>query len=125
MLFEEHRVAVTPFRDAYRLGSTMELAGYDATLNPKRVEILRKGARVYLHEPEAEPVLAQWWGWRPMTPDSLPVLDRSPAMSNVWIAAGHNMLGLSMSPATGRLVAELIAGTPPHVDPTPYRVGRF
>lgn len=125
MLFEEHRVAVTPFRDAYRLGSTMEFAGYDATLNPKRVEILRKGARVYLHEPEAEPVLEQWWGWRPMTPDSLPVIDRSPAMSNVWLAAGHNMLGLSMSPATGRLVAELVAGATPHVDPTPYRVGRF
>jgi D-amino-acid dehydrogenase len=125
MMFEEHRVAVTPMREAYRLGSTMEFAGYDTTLNPKRLELLRKGARHYLHEPEAEPVLEQWYGWRPMTPDSLPVLDRSPKMDNVWIAAGHNMLGVSMAPATGKLIAELLAGTTPHIDPKPYRVGRF
>jgi D-amino-acid dehydrogenase len=43
----------------------------------------------------------------------------------VLIAAGHNMLGLSMATATGKLIAELAAGTTPHVDPTPYRVGRF
>ncbi len=124
MMFEEHRVAVTPFHEAYRLGSTMEFAGYDTSTNPKRVELLRRGARLYLHEPEGEPVLETWWGWRPMTPDSLPIIDRSPALANVWIAAGHNMLGLSMAPATGRLVAELVAGTTPHVDPKPYRVGR-
>lgn len=125
MMFEEHRVAVTPMTDAYRLGSTMEFAGYDATLNPKRLELLRKGARHYLHEPEAEPVLEQWYGWRPMTPDSVPILDRSPAMANVWIAAGHNMLGLSMATGTGKLMAELVSGATPHVDPKPYRVGRF
>jgi D-amino-acid dehydrogenase len=125
MLFDEHRVAVTPMREAYRLGSTMEFAGYDTSLNPKRLDLLRKGARQYLHEPEAEPVLEQWYGWRPMTPDSLPILDRAPAMDNVWIAAGHNMLGLSMAPGTGKLMAELIAGVTPHLDPKPYRVGRF
>lgn len=125
MIFEEHRVAITPFRDAYRIGSTMEFAGYDTSVNPKRVELLRKAARHYLHEPEAEPVLETWWGWRPMTPDSLPVIDRSPALSNLWIAAGHNMLGLSMAPATGELVTALISGRTPTIDPTPYRVGRF
>jgi len=46
-------------------------------------------------------------------------------MPNVWIAAGHNMLGLSMAPATGRLVAELIAGEQPHVESKPYSPGRF
>ena len=111
--------------DAYRLGSTMEFAGYDATLNPKRLELLRKGARHYLHEPEAEPVLEQWYGWRPMTPDSVPILDRSPAMANVWIAAGHNMLGLSMAPATGKLVAELIKGGKTHIEAKPYSLSRF
>ncbi len=60
-----------------------------------------------------------------MTYDSLPIIDRSPRWGNVWVAAGHNMLGLSMAPATGRLVAELIALREPHIDPTPYRAGRF
>ncbi|HEV3120197.1 MAG TPA: FAD-binding oxidoreductase, partial [Gemmataceae bacterium] len=122
---EEHRVGVTPMQSGYRLGSTMEFAGYDTTLNPRRLALLRDGAAHYLHEPYAEPVVEEWYGWRPMTPDGLPIIDRSPALDNVMIAAGHNMLGLSMAPATGKLVAELLAGQTPHVDPTPYRATRF
>lgn len=125
MLFEEHRVAVTPMRSGYRLGSTMEFAGYDSSINPRRLALLREGARPYLHEPYCDPVVEEWYGWRPMTYDSLPIIDRSPAMNNVWIAAGHNMLGLTLAPATGKLIAELINGTPPHVDPRPYSVARF
>lgn len=120
LIFEEHRVAVTPFQSGYRLGSTMEFAGYDATMNRARLSILTEGAKVYLKEPLAEPVQEEWWGWRPMTFDGLPVIDRSPAMANVTIAAGHNMLGLSMATATGKLVAELADGHPPHLDPGPY-----
>jgi D-amino-acid dehydrogenase len=125
MIFEEHRVAVTPFRSGFRLGSTMEFAGYDTSLRAGRLELLKAAARLYLHEPLAEPVQEVWYGWRPMTPDSLPIIGPSPALPNVWIAAGHNMLGLSMAPATGRLVAELIAGESPHIEPQPYLAGRF
>src|SRR5262249_22827203 len=113
LLFEEDHVAVTPMRSGYRLGSTMEFAGYDATLNPRRLDVLRDAARHSLHEPFTEPVLEAWFGWRPMTYDGLPVIDRSPAWRNVLIAAGHNMLGLSMAPATGRLVAELLSDRTP------------
>jgi D-amino-acid dehydrogenase len=60
-----------------------------------------------------------------MTPDSLPVIGRSPAYENVLIAAGHNMLGVSMAPATGNLVAELLGGGAPHLDPAPYSATRF
>ena len=60
-----------------------------------------------------------------MTYDSLPIIDRSPRYENVVIAAGHNMLGLSMAPATGKLVAEMVNGSSPHIDPAPYRVSRF
>jgi D-amino-acid dehydrogenase len=60
-----------------------------------------------------------------MTYDSLPIIDRSPSYENVFIAAGHNMLGLSMATASGKLIAELAAGAAPHVDPAPYRVSRF
>jgi D-amino-acid dehydrogenase len=125
MILEEHRVAVTPFRSGYRLGSTMEFAGYDTTLRRERLELLTSAARLYLHEPLAEPMQEEWYGWRPMTPDSLPIIGPSPRLANVWIAAGHNMLGLSMATGTGRLVAELIAGERPHIDPQPYRPTRF
>lgn len=125
LIFPETRVAVTPLQDAFRLGSTMEFAGFDDSLPARRLQLLRDGAAPYLRQlpdtADAEP----WFGWRPMTPDGLPIIDRSPAAGNVWIAAGHNMLGVSMAPATGRLVAELLDGRPPSIDPRPYSVLRF
>jgi len=125
LIFEEHKVVVTPMQTGYRLGSTMEFAGYDSSLNPRRLALLRQGASHYLLEPPGDVIEEQWFGWRPMTYDSKPIIDRSPALANVWIAAGHNMLGLSMAPATGKLITELVGASSPHVDPSPYAVTRF
>ncbi len=125
MLCEEDRVAVTPMLSGYRLGSTMEFAGYDATLNRQRLALLTIGAAHYFDETPSEPIEEEWFGWRPMTPDSVPIIDRSPTMDNVLIAAGHNMLGVSMSPATGKLVAELLTDATPHLDASRYTLSRF
>jgi D-amino-acid dehydrogenase len=125
LIFEEHRVAVTPMQSGYRLGSTMEFAGYDATLNRARLELLREAARHYLLEPYGERLHEEWFGWRPMTYDGMPIIDRSPLLANVLIAAGHNMIGVASAPATGKLVAELLSGQPAHIDPTPYSLSRF
>ena len=125
MIFPETRVAVTPWKSGYRLGSTMEFAGYDTTIRPERIALLRRGSEPYLHQPYCEPVLEEWFGWRPMTWDSLPIIGRAPKFSNVHIAAGHNMVGISMGPGTGRLVAELVTDATPHIDPKPYAVTRF
>lgn len=125
MIFEEHRVAVTPMRSGYRLGSMMEFVGYDDAIPPARIDYLKRAAAHYLMEPAGAVVEETWCGWRPMTPDGLPTIGPSPAVGNVAIAAGHNMLGLSMAPATGRLVAELLGGRPPHIDARPYAPARF
>lgn len=125
LIFEEHRVAVTPFASGYRLGSTMEFGGYDDTLNRSRLGLLTDAAKHYLRDPLAEPVQEEWWGWRPMTFDGLPVIDRAPVASNIVIAAGHNMLGLSMATATGKLVSEMLGGAPTHIDAAPYSLRRF
>lgn len=125
LLFPEHHVVATPMQSGYRLGSTMEFAGYDETIRESRLAVLKQGASHYLQEPYCEPIHEKWYGWRPMTFDGIPVIDRSPAMPNVLIAAGHNMLGLSMAPATGKLAAELLSGAAPHLDPTPYSLKRF
>jgi D-amino-acid dehydrogenase len=125
LIFEEHRVAVTPFTSGYRLGSTMEFASYDDRMNRSRLSLLTDAAKLYLKEPLAEPVQEEWWGWRPMTFDSVPIIDRAPAARNVIIAAGHNMLGLSMAPATGKLVSEMLAGGATHLDVAPYELKRF
>jgi D-amino-acid dehydrogenase len=125
LIFDEHRVAVTPWASGYRLGSTMEFAGYDSSIDPRRLQLLRDGAKPYLHEPYCEPVREEWYGWRPMTSDSKPIIDRSPALANVLIAAGHNMIGVATAPATGKLVAEVLGGERPHIDPAPFAVTRF
>lgn len=122
MILEECHVAITPFEQGYRVGSTMEFAGYDTTLNRTRLNYLRSGAAQYLHEPTADPVEEEWYGWRPMTWDGKPRIDRTPRFPNVWVAAGHNMLGISMGTATGKLVTEMMMGTTPHIDPAPYRI---
>jgi len=125
MIFEEDRVAVTPFEAGLRIGSMMEFVGRDTTIDRRRLAILTRTADRYLREPTAGLSDQAWFGWRPMTPDGMPLIGPSPRLPNVYLAAGHNMLGLSMAPATGKLVAELVTGASPHIDPTPYRVGRF
>ena len=125
MIFEEDRVAITPFASGYRIGSTMEFAGFSRSLKPERLQILIDGAKRYLHDPVTEPFLETWFGWRPMSCDGVPMIGRIPKLENAWIAAGHSMLGLSMAPGTGRLLAELLTGETPHVDPTPFRLDRF
>lgn len=125
IIFEDSHVAITPMRSKYRIGSTMEFNGYDTSIHPRRLELLKTAAQKYLVEPLADPIEETWFGWRPMTWDGLPVIDRSPAMNNVWIAAGHNMLGLSMATGTGRLVTELMLGQQPHLDPAPFAASRF
>lgn len=125
IIFPEHRVAVTPMKSGYRIGSIMEFAGWDESMRAERLELLRQGASHYLKQPLCKPEVEQWYGWRPMTCDSVPIIDRCPKWQNVWLATGHNMLGLSMAPGTGKLISELIESQSPHVDPTPYRLGRF
>lgn len=125
MVFEQHRVAITPMQSGYRIGSTMEFAGFDTTLREERLSLLIEGAKVYLKEPIAEPFTERWYGWRPMSCDGVPFIGPVPTLSNVWVAAGHSMLGVSLATGTGKLIAELITGTTPHVDPGHYRVDRF
>lgn len=125
LAFMEQKVIVTPFASGYRLGSTMEFAGYDSTINQDRLGALKRGASVYLKEPYCAPEEEQWFGWRPMTYDGKPVIDTSPAMRNVTVAAGHNMLGLSMGAATGKLVDEMLSEATPHIDLKHFAIDRF
>ena len=125
MLFPEHRVGVTPFDQAYRLGSMMEFVGFDESIPEKRIEQLKRSAEPYLNEPWTQEILETWYGWRPMTWDSLPVIGKASGFENAFLATGHNMLGLSLAPASGKLLAELVAGKKPHLDPTAFSPERF
>jgi D-amino-acid dehydrogenase len=125
MIFEEDRVAVTPFADGFRVGSMMEFVGRDTAINRKRLGVLTDTSARYLRtRPIGDPE-EEWFGWRPMTPDGLPIIGPSPKLGNVVVAAGHNMLGMSMATATGKLAAEITTGARPHIDPEPYSADRF
>jgi D-amino-acid dehydrogenase len=123
--FEEKSVVATPWPDGFRLGGTMEFAGLDDSLSRQRLASLSRGADQYLQDPSLGTVETEWCGFRPMTYDGLPIIDWSPRLQNVAIAAGHNMLGLSMGPGTGKLVAEMINHEKAHIDPRPYNLQRF
>jgi D-amino-acid dehydrogenase len=121
----DRSVCVTAWGSGFRLGSTMEFSGYDSTLNAVRLGMLEDAAREYLHEPVGAAVEQRWYGWRPMSSDDMPAIGRVPGHAHAWVAAGHGMLGISMSAGTGQLAADLIAGRPTAIDPAPYRPDRF
>jgi len=125
MLLPEHKVGVSPFANGFRLGSMMEFSGFDTSIPEHRIQQLRDSAGPYLIASVNGAAEEIWYGWRPMTWDSLPIIGRLPKLSNAFVAAGHNMLGLTMAPATGRLIAELLTGATPHLDASPYSVDRF
>jgi D-amino-acid dehydrogenase len=125
MTLKEPSVCVTAWNSGYRLGSTMEFAGYDTRLNRTRLDALRRGAAQFLHEPEGPAVIEQWYGWRPMTPDDLPLLGRASGSANLTLATGHGMLGVSLSAVTGCIVGEVITGKPPSFDLAPFDPSRF
>lgn len=125
MVLKERSVCVTTWSEGYRLGSTMEFSGYDESLNRVRLDALERGAAEFLHEPVGGTKQEEWFGWRPMTWDDLPFIGRVPRAWNLVLAAGHGMMGMSMSAVSGHLVADLICGRDPIIDPaivSPTRV---
>lgn len=125
VVLKEAGVCVTAWDSGFRLGSTMEFAGYDSSLNPQRLAALERGAGRYLREPVGPAVIERWQGWRPMTYDELPIIGRAANLENLWIATGHGMLGVTLAAVTGLLIAEMIGGKPPSLDPAPYSPARF
>lgn len=85
MLFLEKRVGVSLFEHGYRLGSMMEFSGFDDSIPESRIQQLRSSAQDFLVEPHADPVLDTWYGWHPMTWDSLPILGPVPNLeTDFW-----------------------------------------
>jgi D-amino-acid dehydrogenase len=125
LLLMESKVAVTPLCDRMRLAGTMELAGLDLSINERRVEAIRRGAREYLDGLDGMESGEVWRGLRPCTPDGLPILGRSRAFENLILATGHAMVGVSLGPVTGSLVAQMACGVKPDIDLAALSPERF
>ena len=125
LMLRDRSVCVTTWGDGFRLGSTMEFSGFDTRLNERRLGALERGAREFLHEPVGPQVRERWYGWRPMSRDDIPLIGRAPGHRHLWLATGHGMMGVGMSTGTGQLMADLIEGREPAVDPKPFDPARF
>jgi D-amino-acid dehydrogenase len=124
VVFPERVFAMAPMQDGIRINSGIELAGLEAPPDFSRIYKLLPHARAALPGLSGR-VNREWMGYRPSTPDSVPVIGKSPRCPSVVYAFGHGHLGLTLGPATGRLVASVVAGRSPGIDLALYRPDRF
>ncbi len=125
VILPERNVAITPFSDGLRFGSMMEFVGFDNSLPQHRMRQLEESGTAYLRTAPPDGAREEWFGWRPMTWDSLPIIGPVPKLNNAFIATGHGMLGLMLAPATGRLIAEMLDKRPVHIPDAPFSPARF
>lgn len=130
IIFTEGRVVITPLPSGTRFAGTMEISGLTPGITASRIRGIKKTIRSYLPYydmtilDQAEP----WFGFRPLSPDGLPYIGPIPGLSNAHINTGHAMLGLSLAPISGKLVADAIAAggaIPPLLSVSRYQDGRF
>lgn len=122
----EKKVAVTPMKGFTRFSGTMEIAGINHKIRQKRVDAIAAAAAQYYPGLKLNQVTKQkvQCGLRPLSPDGLPFIGRHANCSNLTIATGHAMMGWSLGPATGKLVAQVISNQKPSLDLTPFATER-
>jgi len=124
LLDTERGYFLAPMQRGIRLTTGAEFAMRDAIKTPVQLGRAEPVARDLFplgERLDAEP----WMGARPCTPDMLPVIGRAPRHASLWFAFGHAHHGFTLGPVTGRLLAEMITGEAPFVDPAPYAPERF
>ncbi len=125
LLLGERRVAVTPMGERLRFTGRLELSGLNTSVNQRHIAGIERAVREYIRVDEQLTITETWAGLRPTTPDGMPIVGRSNRWSNLILATGHAMLGLSLGPGTGQVVTELVKGQPPTFDLGPFRAERF
>jgi D-amino-acid dehydrogenase len=126
-ILSEARVAVTPMNGGVRVGGTMELDGLDRRIDAGRVGAIVDAVQRYyrVFAPSDFDGVAPWSGLRPCTPDGLPYVGRTRKLANLTIAAGHAMMGVTLGPVTGSIVADVLCGEVPRFDMAQLSPDRF
>jgi D-amino-acid dehydrogenase len=124
VLDTEKGYLLAPMEQGIRITTGVEFAARDAAPTPVQFDRLLPAARALF--PLDAPVEPKpWMGARPCFADSRPVIARAPSQRGVWLAFGHGHWGLTLGPATGRLIAEMMTGVTPFCDPKAFGVERF
>jgi len=116
-IFTEARVAATPMGNTLRFGGTMEIAGLNEDINPVRVQGIIRSVPKYYPDFTSRDFegIQPWRGLRPCSPDGLPYVGRTARYANLCLATGHAMMGLSLGPITGKLVADILSDKSPSI----------
>ena len=126
-ILSEAKVAITPMGNDLRIGGTLEISGLSPKLNMLRVEGIVESVPNYYKNVDVpfSSATQVWKGYRPCSPDGLPYLGPSNRYENLTVGTGHGMMGLSLGPATGKLLAEYITHSDTSLDISAYRLDRF
>lgn len=125
-ILTEGRVALTPMGDDLRIGGTLELGGLSTKVHKRRIDGIIGCVPSYYPQlsVQEQDLHKIWIGYRPCSPDGMPYIGRPKDINNLVIAAGHGMMGMSMGPATGKMVSEIIADLPTTISTNLYRINR-
>ncbi len=124
VLDDRRKIGIAMLGERLRLAGTVEFAGYDATPNKRRCELLLEAlSEVFPDWPRDAP-REDWCGLRPMTPDGRPILGRSP-YRNLYLNTGQGPLGWTLACGSARVVASLVEGRQPEIDLDEFAFARF
>lgn len=125
-VIDDHlHAAVVPLESAIRVAGTAEFAGYDLTLPAARIRNLLTLLQEVLPQAQLDPATARpWCGLRPMSADGVPIIGPT-RLSNLLVNTGHGHLGWTMAAGSAQLLADLMCGEPPSIDPAPFPLARF
>lgn len=122
---DECKIVISRLGDVLRVAGTAEFSGYDTTLNPVRCDALVRRVRQIFPRLETQGDVASWAGLRPATPGNVPLVCSlaHAGLAGLWLDTGHGTLGWTLACGSGRLLADLVAGRDPGLDPAPYQLG--
>ncbi len=125
LLMGESRIVITPLSGQLRLTTGLDLVGFKPGVDEGRIRDLQEAGSRWLRNPVDKGPWRKWFGFRPMTPDGLPLVGKSGMIENLWIASGHGQRGMTLAPVTAKLIVDLMTDREPVVDPDPLSPDRF
>jgi len=120
-ILTDDKVTITPMPGCIRFGGTLALSGFDSSVNERRAAPIRRQAEAYCSGVDS---VKTWAGFRPASPDGLPFIGALPKVGNAFVATGHGMMGVTLGPVTGKLIAQAVTGKPSEVNLNPFKSDR-
>jgi D-amino-acid dehydrogenase len=110
IILQESHIAMTPLEKSFRITGALELSGLNGGIDLKRIKTIQYHANAYVPQLKKMNLMEIWRGFRPCTPDGLPIIGKAEPFNNLWIASGHATRGMTLGPVTGKLMGSVLAG---------------